>query len=101
MRKRRHNHAAGPGASTGSVALGSRSGRPAHEIKLACQAYDGSDRGKAGREHQRGEGATTAHADAEDQGGQCAGFVADSALEERVKSEPVSEKWVIPDDSGR
>jgi len=28
-------------------------------------------------------------------------FAIDYPLEERVKSEPVSEKWVIPDDSGR
>ena len=40
----------------------------AHEIELARQAYDGGDRGEASREYERGDGAMTAHADAEDEG---------------------------------
>jgi hypothetical protein len=39
----------------------------AHEIELARQAYDRGDRGEAGRERERGDGAMTAHASAEDQ----------------------------------
>jgi hypothetical protein len=40
----------------------------AHEIELARQAYDGGDCGEASREYERGDGAMTAHADAEDEG---------------------------------
>src|SRR5947209_3571549 len=40
----------------------------AHEIELARYTYAGRDCGEAGREHERGDGATIAHADAEDQG---------------------------------